>query len=296
MKKKLALLAALAMAMSMFTACGDDDSSSKAPADNTSSVVDDSSSEAEESEAPAESEEPSSAEDESSEPEEEGEQPRDISEVKGDLAHIDNASITFTADSDISYIEMFNEEVNGLHPGDEGYSSDEAIVNISLQEVGGVYMVELDEVLYAKDDDGNDVHKGYKIRFDLSKLFEGQEEKLDSIFTVYADLVAVAKDNVVYEDGSEALVPGWMGGAFGTNNNGTWNGNMTSIEMQEYVSEWTASETSCVPGVWGGDAMFSKDNETNYLTLMFWTGSHDVNYYVADLVFETEDGEIITLD
>lgn len=296
MKKKLALLAALAMAMSMFTACGDDDSSSsKAPAaDDTSSVVDDSSSEAEESEAPVESEEPSSADD-SSEPE--GEQPRDISEVKGDLAHIDNASVTFTADSDISYITMFNEEVNGLFPGDEGYSSDEAIVNISVKEIGGVNMVELDEVLYAKDDDGNDVHKGFKIRFDMTKLFEGQEDKLDSIFTIYADIVAVAQTPVTNEDGSESLVPAWNGGAFGTNNNGTWNGNMSSIEMQEYVSSWVASEVTCAPGVWGGDAVFSKDNETNYLTLMFWThDANDVNYYVADLVFETEDGEVITLD
>lgn len=65
MKKKLAILAAFVMTMSMFAACGNDDSSSSAPAaDNTSSVVEDTS-----SEAPAESEDASS-EDESSEPEE----------------------------------------------------------------------------------------------------------------------------------------------------------------------------------------------------------------------------------
>lgn len=70
--KKLAAIAlAMTMSLSMLAACGDDDSSSKAPADGTSSVVEDSSAADDtSSEAPAESEAPDSSEaPESSEPE-----------------------------------------------------------------------------------------------------------------------------------------------------------------------------------------------------------------------------------
>lgn len=70
--KKLAAIAlAMTMSLSMLAACGDDDSSSKAPADGNSSVVEDSSAADDtSSEAPAESEAPDSSEaPESSEPE-----------------------------------------------------------------------------------------------------------------------------------------------------------------------------------------------------------------------------------
>lgn len=70
MKKRLALLAALVMAASTFTACGDSDSSSDAPAtDNTSSVAETTTAPEESKPEETTAEETSSAADESSEAE-----------------------------------------------------------------------------------------------------------------------------------------------------------------------------------------------------------------------------------
>lgn len=119
MKKKLALLAALAMAMTMFAACGDaDDSSSTAPAtDDTSSVATDDTSSEEESSEEVSSEEESSEEEsseESSEPEEvefngtimtDGEYPGDWSSPNFVIDN-DGNTVYFV---DIAYLEPYAE-------------------------------------------------------------------------------------------------------------------------------------------------------------------------------------------
>ena len=112
MKKFFAAALALTMTAAMFTACGDDNSSSSKAADSSAaSSAADSSSAAESS-----SVEESSAADTSSEADasstegdasstdggEEGDQPVDISEAKNSLKNYDNALVTFTADTDVT--------------------------------------------------------------------------------------------------------------------------------------------------------------------------------------------------
>jgi hypothetical protein len=118
---------------------------------------------------------------------------------------------------------------------------------------------------------------------------------MDKIFSVKADLVFVAQDEWESDDGELSLVPGWYGGAFGTNNTGVWNGNMIEINDGEYTSTWRVTETTIRPGVYGGDAVFSANNESNYLTLMEWGITHDLDMYIADITFLDEDGNVISV-
>ena len=292
MKKLLAMALAVIMTCGVMTACGSDDSSEKKETTTTTAA---------ETTTTTTAAETTTTTTTTAEPEPEG--PAPIEDVVALLANKDKASITFTADSDISYISMFNEERGGVLPGDEGYNGDEAILNFSIEEVAGIPMLKIDEELYMQNEDGSYKHQGFKVRFDMNKLFEGQEEKLPQIFSIKADVIAIASDpaSVTNEETGETvemMVPAWNGGAFGTNNNGSWNGNLSDWSVNEFTNEWAYTEILCRPGIDGenGDKAFNPDFETNYLTFMCWAQSHDVDLYIANVVFEDADGNLITLD
>ena len=291
MKKLLAAALAVIMTCSLMTACGNDESSSdNSPADDSSPAATTTTVPAETTTAPDTT---------TTVPEAEVEQPRDISEVADELKYNEEASISFADMTEVpAYVSMFNEaktdaDGNEVYPGDEGYTGDEAVLDIALEELAGIQMLRVDDL---PKEDGTYV--GTKLRFDMNQIFEGQEDKLAEIFKVSADLIVVAKDEATSEDGTTALVPAWNGGAFGTNNNGDWNGNMASWECNEWVSEWAYIDLQITPGIYGAEstATFNASYETNYLTLMMWAPSHDVQIYVADIQFTNEAGEVITLD
>lgn len=231
-------------------------------------------------------------------------QPRPFEDIAGELADYDSASLKFSTDSDISYAGMFNkaelgEEGEELYPGDEGYTGDEAVLNISVEELGGIPMLKIESLPVMKTAaDGTDVEafNTTKLRLDMNKLFEGAEDELDKIFTVKMDLIIVAEGNVVNADG-EFKVPAWNGGAVGTNNNGEWNGNMMDWSVNEWTSEWAYVPILLRPGVEketnSANAAFSKDFDENYLTFMQWIPDHKVNAYIADITFLDEEGKVI---
>lgn len=283
MKKILAMALALTLTCGVMTACGDDASSDSSETTTTAATTTTTTA-ATTTTAPA---------DDSSTPDEGGDETgaKPISDVSDALLNIENASVTFTAESDISWITMFNEEVGGLIPGEEGYTGNEGILDISVAELDEIPMVKIDQQRTAEG-----AFNVLKLRMDLGKLFEGQEEKLDTIFQVKIDLVCVANDEATLDDGTTVLVPNWQGGAWGTNNNGEWNGNMADWSIGEYVSEWGYSELMIRPGIMSDAAKFSANHETNYIALQQWVPSHDIDLYIADVVFLDEAGEVITVD
>ncbi|MBR1739179.1 MAG: hypothetical protein IJ737_02710 [Ruminococcus sp.] len=312
MKKLLACTLALSLSAAMFAGCGgkDDSSSSKKASDSAAT------NDAATTEAPAET----GAADTTEAPEESGAASEgDDSASGGDAAaevdasdHLslsqintlikdrDTASLKFEMDTDVTQIiEMFNEEVAGALPGDvENYLGDEAVVHFSVQEVAGIPMLKCDEEVFEYDpEDVNFNHKTLKLRFDMNKLFAGHEEEMDNIFNAKIELVAIANEQAVYDDGLGPITVGWYGGAFGTNNAGKWNGNLGEWSMASNSGEgWCDQFAYTSANVRIGlkdNAKFNHENETNYLTLMAWIVKSDIDLYVADITFEDEDGNVI---
>lgn len=313
MKKLLACTVAIAMACAMMTACGEsgNDSSSKKEETTTTTTAAETEAtetETEATETEAESEAPADSEGEGDDTEKAGgAEFAPVSAIKDQLKNIDNASLVFAADTDVNaFAEMFNEEVGGKKPGEEGYEGDEAVCDLSVQEVAGVNMLKIDELCYQVMPDGTYKYMIPKIRFDMNKLFKGHEDDMEKIFTIKADLVCIGRNQQLYDTGtlSPVCVP-WYGGAFGVNNNNVWNGNLVEYSLASNASaegdeiawsnQWAYTEAMCRPGIKGGEAQFSKDFETNYITLMAWQVKSHMDFYVADLVFEDADGNIIAV-
>lgn len=346
MKKFLACTAAVILAASMMTACGGTDtSSSTAPADNaattTTAAAEESKAEetttaaAEESKteeaagggasptADTSKADESAAADESKAEESAAEGgdtgateqqidfvPIDKLAEGGTLKNIDNCSLKFNLDTDVNqFVEMFNEDVGGAKPGDENYEGDEALINFSVQEVSGVPMLKCDEVLFEPFASKSAPWQIPKIRFDMNKLFKGHEDDMEKIFTIKADVVCIARDQKENDDGTMLPVSVlWYGGAFGTNNNNEWNGNLVEYSLVSnyflgdeehtdwklWANQWAYTEIMGRPGL-KDTAMFKKDYETNYVTLMAWKPGQHIDLYIADLVFEDEDGNIIAV-
>lgn len=314
MKKLLACTVAIAMACAMMTACGDSssDKSSKKEETTTTTAAETEATETEAAETEAAETE---ATEEAADSAEEGEGDdaekaagasfAPISSIKDSLKNYDNASITFAADTDVNaFAEMFNESVGGKLPAEEGYEGDEAMCELSVQDVGGVPMMKINELVYSVKPDGSYKYLIPKIRFDMNKLFKGHEEDMEKIFTIKADLVAIGRNQQLYDTGtmSPICVP-WYGGAFGVNNNDVWNGNMAEYSMSSIASgeddetawanQWAYTEVMCRPGIMGGDAQFQTAFEKNYITLMAWSVQSHIDFYVADLVFMDADGNVI---
>lgn len=333
MKKFLACTAAVILAASMMTACGGTDtSSSTAPADNAATTT--TAAPAEESKAEetttaaaeeSKAEETTTAAAEESKAEESKAEggdtagatdqqidfvPIDKLTEGGTLKNIDNCSLKFNLDTDVNqFVEMFNEDVGGAKPGDENYEGDEALVDFTVQEVSGVPMLKCDEVLYEPFASKSAPWQIPKIRFDMNKLFKGHEDDMEKIFTIKADVVCIARDQKENDDGTMLPVSVlWYGGAFGTNNNQVWNGNLVEYSLvsnyflgdeehsdwKQWADQWAYTEIMGRPGL-KDSAMFKKDYETNYITLMAWKPGQHIDLYIADLVFEDEDGNIIAV-
>lgn len=337
MKKILAMVLALTMTCGVMTACGSEDSSSKK--DDSSTTTTTTTTAAETTTAPTEESSSEAGDDSSETGDDNVAQAKPFEDIAGELLNNENPSITFTADSDLSWISMFNEEKvakdaddqlilnddgtpKKVLPGEEGYSGDEAILEFSVEELGGVSMLKITNVgqgngvlSYTKEGSDNEYSDGTsknlwwfpKVRFDMNQLFEGQEDKLNEIFTVTMDLVIVGNAPAIADDTAgnvaptETNMPGYAGGAFGTNNNEQWNGNAQEWSVNEWTSEWAYTELKIRPGIdaLSGNAKsfaFDKEFETNYITLMEWGIDHDVSLYVANITFLNEAGEVITVD
>ncbi|MCR5542424.1 MAG: hypothetical protein K6F71_16585 [Ruminococcus sp.] len=296
MKKILAMTLALTMTALMFASCGDMDDNSESKAATTTTTA---ATEAPAETTPAEDETPAettSDEDKTSEIDNSDWKP--LSAIADSLECYDNASLTFAADSDVSgIITPFYEASDELKPGEDGYSGDEAKINFSVQEVAGVPMLKCDEEIYDIEDTANNGHKVLKIQVDMNKLFAAEPELMDKVFTIKAELVAIAREQAVYDDGMGPVTVAWYGGAIGTNNNGNWNGNTGTIEMasdqgEGWCDQWAHTVASARIGL-KEQAKFNHEYETNYETIMAWVVKSDIDLYIADLVFEDEDGNVI---
>ena len=289
MKKIFASVLALTMTAAMLTSCGDSDSSSKteSKAKPASSSVAETTTTTEATtttteattEAPADSSEAGGEGDEA--------QPKDISEMPATLANLEGASVTFevgkTAD-DYGLACMAENDWDG---------TDESHCNFEIVEVAGVPMMKV--TILDLNDDG-DAYKIPKIRFNMAKLFEGHTADLPKIFSVKADVVTEAVGNFVADDGSEALVPGNFMGAFVTQPGESedalsWN-QLYEFGESEWTSTWGSYELVMRPGI-KPKACFVDTSTAQYLTIMRWSIPNDACFYIADLRFEAEDGNVI---
>ncbi|MBQ8966321.1 hypothetical protein [Ruminococcus sp.] len=342
MKKLLALTLALTMTAAMLGGCGDTASEDSKKEDTTTTTTTAAETEApEESEAPEETEAPAETEapEETEAPAEE--EPASgaagLDAIKDRLLNYDNASLKFALDTDVSqFIYPFNQEnTNNLKykdadgndienphkdevhtPGEEGYGGNEAVLDISVQDVGGIPMCKFREIYTQwKDADGNVVYERpddtaspvYMLRkwnIDLDKLFAGHEDELAKIFTVKFDVVAIAQEPA--SDNGEIWGTGiyWLGGEMGTNNVEKWSGNLTGFDMSSdkndeegWINQWAYTEIVGRPGVNAGtEKSFGfEGNDHNYIFFQTWASTHHqlVDFYIADMVLLDESDNVI---
>lgn len=343
MKKLLALTIALTLSSAMLAGCGDT-SSKSSKADTTTTTK------ATETEAPAESEAPETtttteapketeAPAESEAPAEEAGGAQGLEAIKDRLKNYDNASLKFTLDTDVSqfiypfdqentnnlkYKDADGNEIENPHkdevhkPGEEGYGGNEAVLDISVQDVGGIPMCKFREVyqqwqdangnvLYEQGDDAvAPVYMLRKWNIDLDKLFAGHEEELAKIFTVKFDVVAIAQEPA--SDSGEIWGTGiyWLGGEMGTNNVEKWSGNLTGFDMSSdkddtagWINQWAYTEIVGRPGVNAGTtkSFGFEENDHNYIFFQTWASTHHqlVDFYIADMVLLDEDDNVIAV-
>ncbi|MBR1749460.1 MAG: hypothetical protein IJ740_01080 [Ruminococcus sp.] len=294
MKKFLAAALALTMTAAMFTACGDSDSSSSSTADATTTTA---------AESSAAEEESSAAEGDASS-EEEAAEPVDISECTKELKNYDTASVKFTMDTDPALLVGDMAEQDTTPDEDDRYPNDESRCSYEMEEVAGVPMIKV-TVRDLKDEE--DPELGYKIpkiRFKMNEIFEGIEDKLPTVFTIKADVIYRAVGDFTPDDGGDPMhVPGnFMGGIAvqcitdtSKPENLSWTDSVAGeVATSEWVSEWGYCELTAndIP-VWQA---FAESTEPQYFTFMRWSIPNDACFYIADLTFLDEDGNVIAID
>ena len=296
MKKILACTVAAIIAASMMTACGgDDDSSSKATAskaDTTSSAAAEESaadeSAAEESKADTEeSAAEESTADESSGDGEEAAKPKPISEMPATLQDLETASLAFTTDMDpADFVKAMNES---------NFENDESNVEFTIEEVEGVPMLRC-QVLDLKNPDLPEAgYKIPKIQFDVSKLFGGDAETIGKIFTVDVEFMTKAVGPFTADDGTESMVPGNFMGALvsqpGTDPDSlAWKELDSNLSEAEWTSEWATYKFTVRPGLLGP---YEAVDTTQYFTFMRWSIPNQADFYIADITFKDEDGNVL---
>ena len=309
MKKILAAALALTMTAAMFTACGDDSSSSSA-ADTASSTAASSEAEASSEEASsteeASSEEASSTEDASSDDassEEEAAEPVDISEAAKALKNYDTASLKFTMNTKPELLVGDMAEQDLTPDEDDYYPNDESRCSYEMEEVAGIPMI---KVTVRDLKDPEDPELGYKIpkiRFKMDKIFEGMEDKLPEVFTVKIDVIYRAVGDFTGDDGTTAHVPGnFMGGMAvqaikdpANPESLSWTAEIAGeVSTSEWVSEWGYYELV-------GDAItvwqpYANSTDPQYFTFMRWSIPNDACFYIADMTFLDEAGNVIAID
>ena len=317
MKKFLAAALALTMTAAMFTACGDDSSSSsKADSTAASSTAEASSAEApsvaeESSAADASSADASSADASSADAssadassgDEAAEEPVDISEAAKSLANYDTASLKFTMNTKPELLVGDMAEMDTTPDEDDYYPNDESRCAYEMEEVAGVPMI---KVTVRDLKDPEDPELGYKIpkiRFKMDKIFEGMEDKLPEVFTIKADVIYRAVGDFTGDDGQTAHVPGnFMGGLAvqaikdpAKPETLSWTAEVAGeIATSEWVSEWGYCElkADAIP-VWQA---YANSKDPQYFTFMRWSIPNDACFYIADLTFLDEAGNVIAID
>ena len=342
MKKLLALTIALTMSAAVLAGCGDTAAeSSKA---ETSAAA----TKATETEAPKETEAPETTT--TTEAPKETEEPKEtepaeeaptgaagLEAIKDKLKNYENASLKFTLDTDVSqfiypfaqestnsltYKDADGNEIENPHkdevhkPGEEGYGGNEALMDISVQDVGGIPMCKFREVyqqwqdangnvLYGQSDEAvKPVYMLRKWNIDLDKLFAGHEDELAKIFTIKFDVVAIAQEPA--SSNGELWGTGiyWLGGEMGTNNVEKWSGNLTSFDMSSekddtagWINQWAYTEIVGRPGVNAGTtkSFGFEENDHNYIFFQTWASTHNqlVDFYIADMVLLDESDNVI---
>lgn len=318
MKKLLALTLALTMSAAMLASCGDSADTESSKKEEPSSTPTTSAPE-EESEAEDTTTTTTTAAEEEEPPVEEAGGPQGLDVLAGKLLNYENASLKFALDTDVSqFVYPFVEpDGNDKLPGDEGYSGNQSVMDFSVQDVGGIPMMKVAEVvqqwkdaddnIYYEETEGADrVYTLRKFDIDLDKLFAGHEEDLAKIFSVKIDIVAITQE--VAKDGDDEWGKGiyWMGGEFGPHNVDAWSGNWTDFALSSdrdddagWINQWAYTELSARPGIMGGEKAFgAEDNLHNYIYFQTWaTGGNGqlMDFYIADIVFEDEDGNLIVV-
>ena len=285
MKKFLACTVATIIAASMMTACGSDDSkdSSSKAAESTTTTAASSAAESAAEESAAEE----SAADESA-AEGDAAEPKPISEMPATLQDLETASLVFDTSMDpADFVKTMNEA---------NFENDESDVKFSIEEVEGVPMLRC-QVLTLKDEE--DPSLGYKvpkIQFDMSKIFAGKTDTLDKVFTIDIEFMTKAVGNFVSpDDGTESLVPGNFMGALCSQAGEDpdklgWKELDNQISESEWTSEWATYKFSVRPGLLGP---FNAVDTPQYLTFMRWSIPNQADFYVADITFKDEDGNIL---
>lgn len=285
MKKILACTLALTLTGAMLTSCGgsDDSSSSKAATTATTTTTTAETTTTTTTAATEESVAESTAE---STGDSAAAEAKDISEMPETLKNYDEASLKFSTDKtaeDYGFAAMAENDYDG---------TDESHVELAVEEVAGIPMMKVTIL----DKDEYDTWKIPKVRFDMSKLFEGQTEDLPKIFTVKMDVVSKAVGTFTADDGTESLVPGNFMGAFVTQTGEdldslSWN-QLYEFGEAEWTSEWGSYELVMRPGI-KPNAVFVDTDTPQYLTIMRWSIPNDACFYIADIRFEDEDGNVI---
>lgn len=285
MKKFLACTVATIIAASMMTACGSDDSkdSSSKAAESTTTTAASSAAESAAEESAAEE----SAADESA-AEGDAAEPKPISEMPATLQDLETASLVFDTSMDpADFVKTMNEA---------NFENDESDVAFSIEEVEGVPMLRC-QVLTLKDEE--DPSLGYKvpkIQFDMSKIFAGKTDTLDKVFTIDIEFMTKAVGNFVSpDDGTESLVPGNFMGALCSQAGEDpdklgWKELDNQISESEWTSEWATYKFSVRPGLLGP---FNAVDTPQYFTFMRWSIPNQADFYVADITFKDEDGNIL---
>ena len=71
----------------------------------------------------------------------------------------------------------------------------------------------------------------------------------------------------------------------------SWN-DLYDFGEAEWTSEWGSYELTTRPGIKDG-ATFVNSTEPQYVSLMRWGIPNQADFYIADLRFEDEDGNVI---
>lgn len=204
------------------------------------------------------------------------------------LQDLETASLVFDTSMDpADFVKTMNEA---------NFENDESDVAFSIEEVEGVPMLRC-QVLTLKDEE--DPSLGYKvpkIQFDMSKIFAGKTDTLDKVFTIDIEFMTKAVGNFVSpDDGTESLVPGNFMGALCSQagedpENLGWKELDNQISESEWTSEWATYKFSVRPGLLGP---FNAVDTPQYFTFMRWSIPNQADFYVADITFKDEDGNIL---
>lgn len=297
MKKIFALVLSLTMTAAMFTSCGDtadtnsnatttaaNDVSLAPEASLPESTADVSTAEEEVSSAAESVAEESSAAEESGSKKDDEAKPKDIKELPSSLLNYDKASFKFSKDTKIDKI------VKSMNNKD--YSDDESKVKFSIEELAGIPMLKVETL----DKNKQDEYKVPKIQFMMNELFKGKESELPKIFSIKVELVTKAVEPAINDKGDEVMVPAFFGGKLVTQpsdgkGSNSWN-ELYEFGESEWTSEWASYEITARPGI-KDQAKFLDTKDPQYLAIMKWSIKNNACFYVADIQFLDEDGNVI---